>query len=266
MLSVRPCFRIAWLAASASPWQKPAGPPATAKLAQVASAKETTPAKEAAAQPAGFLNGGESLNYSLRWPGGATLGEAHLRARPGATAAGNSIIPLDASVPGFRSLRSLSFPRQSPIFARWRWKRKLPTARAILTRRPSSTTRKAARPAPPSSKAAATAISILARALTTVSISSSYARRELGQGRGVPPAAGRSVRRFLFGPHGIRRRAGCTVGGKRQQADHINLYLKGAAAPITSWRCSSPATPARTPPCREGAPRPSAHLSMELVR
>ena len=95
-----PALGLLWLAAWASPWQKPAGPPATAKLAQVASAKETTPAKEAAAQPAAFLNGGESLNYSLRWPGGATLGEAHLSASR-SNGGWQFDYSVDASVPGF---------------------------------------------------------------------------------------------------------------------------------------------------------------------
>ncbi len=72
---------LLWLAAAASPWQKPADPPATLNPVTAASAKDTAPAKDSAApKPTGFPNTGESLNYSLNWPTGASLGEAHLQA------------------------------------------------------------------------------------------------------------------------------------------------------------------------------------------
>ena len=87
------------LAAGARSWQKPADPPADAKAAQstpaAASTKETTLPK-----PTGFPNTGESLNYALNWPGGASLGEAHLQAAK--TDGGWRFdFSLDASVPGF---------------------------------------------------------------------------------------------------------------------------------------------------------------------
>src|SRR5579871_5351996 len=49
---------------------------------------------------AGFPNGGESLTYSLNWPGGAALGEAHLKA----TKTGDGWdfdFTLEAKAPGF---------------------------------------------------------------------------------------------------------------------------------------------------------------------
>jgi hypothetical protein len=75
------------LAAAGAGWQKPADPP----VVKVA----TDP------PPTGFPNTGESLDYALKWPGGASLGEAHLSA--GKTSHGWDFdFSLNASVPGFR--------------------------------------------------------------------------------------------------------------------------------------------------------------------
>ena len=56
----------------------------------------------AAAQPAltGFPFTDEDLNYSIAWPGGANLGEAHLHAKHSG-ADWNFTLTLDARIPGF---------------------------------------------------------------------------------------------------------------------------------------------------------------------
>lgn len=56
----------------------------------------------AAAQPAltGFPFTDEDLNYSITWPGGANLGEAHLHAKRAGTD-WNFTMTLDARIPGF---------------------------------------------------------------------------------------------------------------------------------------------------------------------
>src|SRR5580693_5000967 len=56
----------------------------------------------AAAPPAltGFPFTDEDLNYSIAWPGGANLGDAHLHARHSGDA-WNFTLTLDAGVPGF---------------------------------------------------------------------------------------------------------------------------------------------------------------------
>lgn len=89
------------VAAAGSPWQSSPAAPAPPKVAQVASAKDAPAAKDVPPpKPAEFLSSGESLNYSLKWPGGASLGEAHLTASKGDNG-WRFNFSVDASVPGF---------------------------------------------------------------------------------------------------------------------------------------------------------------------
>jgi len=255
------------LAAGARSWQKPADPPADAKAAPVASAaagtKDATPAKDSPPpQPTGFPNTGESLNYSLNWPGGASLGEAHLRA--GKSDDGWQFdFSLDAAVPGFAvsdhyhsranaDMCSLELEKTSTHG------RRRAHEKTVFDYKAGSATRTTL---------------VEGGGHTDIDINNCahdgldyvfYARRELGQGHGVPQrqdvlfGASYSVRMEFAGVQDV------TVAGKRRQADHVILYLKGPASD-SKLEMFFERNPARTPLIIK-APLPVGTLSMELVR
>jgi hypothetical protein len=89
-----------------------------------------------------------------------------------------------------------------------------------------------------------------------------YARRELGAGHGVPQeqdvlfGASYSARMEFAGVQEV------TVGGKRRQADHVILYLKGPASDY-KLEIFFERDPARTPLIVK-APLPSARCRWSL--
>jgi hypothetical protein len=271
-MSKRPVFLcvslgLLLLAAAARSWQKPADPPADAKAAEAASAPAgahaTTPAKDATPpQPTGFPNTGESLNYSLNWPGGASLGEAHLRAAK-SDDGWQFDFSLDASVPGFAvsdhyrsrantGMCSMELEKQSTHGQRHTHEK------TVFDYKAGSATRTTLREG-----GGHTDIDIGNCAHDGLDYVF-YARRELGQGHGVPQrqdvlfGASYSARMEFAGVQDV------TVAGKRRQADHIILYLKGPASD-NKLEIFFERDPARTPLIVK-APLPVGTLSMELVR
>ena len=223
------------LAAAAQSWQKPTDPPADAKAAPAAtvsapaSTKETASAKDSPpAKPNGFPNTGESLNYSLNWPGGASLGEAHMRAAK-SDDGWRFDFSLDASVPGFAvsdhyrsrantDFCSLELEKESTHGQRHTHEK------TVFDYHEGSATRTTL---------------VEGGGHTDISISNCahdgldyvfYARRELGLGHGVPQeedvlfGASYSVRMEFAGVQDV------TLAGKHFQADHVILHLKGPAA------------------------------------
>jgi hypothetical protein len=251
------------LAAVASPWQKPMDPPADTKAAPVNPAKETTPAKEAAPpKPTGFPNTGESLNYSLDWPGGASLGEAHLRAAK-SDSGWQFDFSMDASIPGF-ALSDHYHSRANADFCSLELEKESTHGqrhtheKTVFDYKEGSATRTTL-----AKGAGHTDIDINDCAHDGLDYIF-YARRELGQGHGVPQqedvlfGASYSVRMEFAGVQEV------TVGGKRRQADHVIVYLRGPAAD-SKLEIFFERDPARTPLIIK-APLPVGMLSMELVR
>jgi len=243
------------LAAVARSWQKPADPPIPAKDSP--SAKDSTPPK-----PTGFPHTGESLNYSLNWPGGASLGEAHLSASK-SDKGWQFDFSLDASVPGFTvadhyhsranaDMCSLELEKTSTHGQRHAHEK------TVFDYKQGSATRTTL-----TEGGGHTDIDINNCAHDGLDYVF-YARRELGQGHGVPQqqdvlfGASYSVRMEFAGVQDV------TVAGKRRQADHVILYLKGPASD-SKLEIFFERDPARTPLIIK-APLPVGTLSMELVR
>ena len=252
------------LAAVALPWQRPAdakAAQATSGSASTTTAKDVPSAKEAA-KPTGFPNTTESLTYALSWPGGASLGEAHL----GASKSNDGWrfdFSLDASVPGFAvsdhyhsranaDLCSLELEKETTHGQRHTHEK------TVFDYKAGSATRTTL---------------VEGGGHTDIDIGNCahdgldyvfYARNELGQGHGVPPeqdvlfGASYSVRMEFAGVQDV------TVAGKRRPADHVILHLKGPASD-SKLEIFFERNPARTPLVIK-APLPVGTLSMELVR
>jgi|HubBroStandDraft_1064217.scaffolds.fasta_scaffold16215_2 hypothetical protein len=255
------------LLAAGIAWQKPADPPADAKTVPAesapASAKAATPAKDAEpSKPTGFPNTGESLNYSLNWPGGASLGEAHLRASK-SDGGWQFDFSLDAAVPGF-AVSDHYHSRAKADFCSLELEKETTHGqrhtheKTVFDYKAGSATRTTL---------------VEGGGHTDIDINDCahdgldfifYARRELGQGHGVPQAqdvlfgASYSARMEFAGVQDV------TLAGKHHQADHINLYLKGPASEY-KLEIFFDRDPARTPLIVK-APLPVGTLSMELVR
>lgn len=71
-------------------------------------------AAAAATAPTGFPFADESLNYSIVWPSGLSLGEAHLQAAQSASG-WNFDLKVDASLPGYAILDRYSSVASSPL-------------------------------------------------------------------------------------------------------------------------------------------------------
>jgi hypothetical protein len=265
---------LVFLAAGA-PWQKPADPPVDAKTAPDPSspasasatntAKDTPPAKDMtkeAPKAAGFPNTGESLDYALKWPGGASLGEAHLNA--GKTSRGWDFdFSLNASVPGF-AVSDHYHSRANADFCSLQLEKE-------TTHGSRHTHEKTVFDYQTGSAKRTTLVE--GGGQTDIDINDCahdgldyvfYARRELGAGHGVPqqqdvPFGALYSARMEFA--GVQE---VTVGGKRRQADHINVYLRGPASD-NKLEIFFDRDPARTPLIVK-VPLPVGTLSMELVR
>jgi hypothetical protein len=255
------------LAAIARSWQKPADPPADPKAIQVAPPAVAPAAKKdgkdaAPPTPTGFPNTGESLNYALTWPGGANLGEAHLSAAK-SDAGWRFDFSLDASVPGF-AVSDHYRSRANADFCSLELEKETTHGqrhgheKTVFDYHAGSATRTTL---------------VEGGGHTDIDINNCahdgldyifYARRELGQGHGVPQqedvlfGASYSVRMQFAGVQDV------TVAGKLRPADHVILFLKGPASD-SKLEIFFERTPARTPLIIK-APLPIGTLSMELVR
>ena len=242
------------LGAAGSPPQKPADPPVAAKAAP---ARDSDPP-----QPAGFPGSGESLHYSVNWPGGASLGEAYLRSAK--TGDGWQFeFSLNASVPGFAvsdqyhsranaDFCSLELEKQATHGSRTAHERTVfdykdgKATRTTLTKGGGHTD-----------------IDVDGCARDGLDYVF-YARRELALGHGVP-----KEQDVLFGaPYSVRMEyAGVqdvTAAGKRRQADHIVLYVKGPASDSKAEMFF--ARDAARTPLMVKVPFALGTFSMELVR
>jgi hypothetical protein len=209
----------------------------------------------------GFPYASETLNYSVNWPSGLSLGEAHLRSAKDGDR-WQFDFSLEAAIPGFavsdhyRSLAnanlcSLELEKQATHGSRTAHEK------TVFDYKAGSATRTTL---------------VEGGGHTDIDISSCahdgldfvfFARRELAQGH-VPPAedvlfgASYSVRFEYTGEQEI------TVGDRRRQADRVVVYLKGAASD-SSVEIFFDRDPARTPLLIK-APFALGTFSMELVR
>jgi hypothetical protein len=211
--------------------------------------------------PTGFPYTGESLNYSVNWPSGLSLGEAHLRAAKNGDR-WQFEFTLDAAVPGFAvsdryrstataDLCSLELEKQATHGKRSAHER------TVFDYQQGSATRTTL---------------VEGGGHTDIEISNCardgldfvfFARRELSQGR-VPPeqtvlfGAEYSVRMEYTGAQEV------TLNGKRRQADRVVVHLKGPASD-SSVEILFDRDAARTPLIVK-APFALGTFSMELAR
>jgi hypothetical protein len=219
----------------------------------------------AAATPAltGFPYSGESLDYSIKWPTGLSLGEAHLRAAKDGDR-WEFEFSLDAEVPGFafsdryRSLAnaelcSLEFDKDA------RHGKRAAKEKTVFDYHEGSATRTNMAEGAGGGHADIEINNCAYDGLAYVF----YARRELAQGR-VP-----QQETVLFGaPYSVRLEytgaQEVTINEKRRQTDRVLLHLKGPAADSTV-EIFFDRDPARTPLIIK-APLALGTFSMELVR
>ena len=209
----------------------------------------------------GFPYTSESLDYTVNWPTGLSLGEAHLRAAKTGDR-WQFDFTLDAAVPGYtfsdhyRSLAnaelcSLQFDKNSNHGGR------VSKEKTVFDYHAGSATRTTL---------------VTGGGHTDIDINNCaydglayvfYARRELAQGRVPPPGtvlfgASYSTRLVYAGAQDV------TINDKRRQVDKVLLYLKGPASDSTV-EIYYDRDPARTPLIVK-APFAMGTFSMELVR
>jgi hypothetical protein len=229
----------------------------------IAIASLTVWAAPAATPPAatGFPFADEDLNYSINWPSGISLGEAHLHAKHSG-ANWNFSLSIDAGVPGFAvkdSYRADAVPDFcSTMFDRstlhgtrtTKEKETIDRDRAVATRATLATEGgKSDLPVPACVKDALTYLF--------------YSRREMGQGR-VPAA-----QQILFG--GLYQIGGdyagapmIAVNDKQVQTDKVTYAVKAGATEY-KFDVYFARDPARTP-LRISVPLAMGSFSMELIR
>lgn len=209
----------------------------------------------------GFPYTSESLSYSVNWPTGLSLGEAHLRS----TKEGDRWhfdFTLDAAVPGFAvsdHYRSVATSDLCSLELEKQYKHGNRTShdKTIFDYKASTATRTTL---------------VEGGGHTDVEIPSCahdgldfvfFARRELAQGR-VPPqedvlfGASYSVRLEYAGEQEI------TLNGKRRQTDKVTVYVSGPGS-NSSVEIYFDRDPARTPLIIK-APFAMGTFSMELAR
>jgi hypothetical protein len=208
----------------------------------------------------GFPFADETLNYSIRWPTGVGLGEAHLRAKPG-TPGWNFEMTLDGGIPGFEvkdkyashanaDFCSEDFSRQ---FVHGKRKggetETIDRSHGTVSRVTTNGGGKSEFSVPDCTRDALTLLF--------------YARRELGQGR-VPAA-----QQMLFG--GLYRVSlsysgaeTIPVGGKPEVTDKVVCDVKGASSGV-QFEIWFARDAARTPVLFK-VPFSLGRFSMELVR
>jgi len=248
---------VAALCLLAAPGPVPKG--ATPSAPETPAPKE--PAAKEPAKPTGFPYTSESLNYTVNWPSGLSLGEAHLRA--GKQGDGWQFeFSLDASVPGFS------------IFDQYYSKANSDLCSLELEKKAAHGKRSAHERTVFDYKAGTATRTTLVEGggHTDIDINHCahdgldfvfFARRELAQGR-VPPQ-----QTVLFGaPYSTRLeytgQQEITVNDKRRQADRVVLYFKGPVSDSTVEMFFD-RDPARTPLLIK-APFALGTFSLELVR
>lgn len=176
----------------------------------------------------GFPFADEDLNYTINWPGGLSLGDAHLHAKR-AGPNWNFSFTLNASIPGFdvrdtyrgesgSDFCSISFDRATAHGSRQvADKETIDKERRVVTRVTSSGGRSEA-PVPNCVKDALTFLF--------------YTREELGQGRVPAP------QEMLFG--GLYQinlayegAVVVTIGEKQEQTDEMACTVKGPSSTVT---------------------------------
>ena len=212
-----------------------------------------------AADLKGFPFTEESLNYTVNWPSGLSLGEVHLRARPSGPG-WTFTLNLDAGVPGFlvkdiytstsgADLCSTLFERDARHGSRHvREKEITDQASHNVTRSTIG-----------GGESTLSAPACLKDALTLLY----FARRELGQGR-VP-----ATQQFLFGGlYQMRMEyAGAqkiAVGDELTDSDRVNCTIKGPSSEF-QFEAFFARDAARTPLVIR-VPLSNGRFSMELVR
>lgn len=223
-------------------------------------------AQSGEAQPApqtaltGFPFTDEDLNYTLNWPGGINLGEAHLHAKHSGPN-WDFRMTLDASIPGFEvrdiysgestaDLCSSYFDRSTTHGSRKvDEKETVDRDRGVVSRTTGSGGGHSDIPVPKCVKDALTFLF--------------YTREEMGQGR-VP-----SAQQFIFGSlyEMSLVYAGApmvTVGGKQLQSDELNCTVKGPSSEL-KFDIYFARDPARTPLVVK-VPFAMGTFSMELIR
>jgi hypothetical protein len=218
---------------------------------------QTSPAKPVLT---GFPFTNESLAYTVNWPSGLTLGEAHLSAT-GITTGWRFELSLDAGIPGFavkdtyRSSASAELCSESFSKDMAHGSRKnnesvtIDKATATATRAPANGVGSSKMTVP----------DCIHDALTFLF----YARRELGQGR-VPAA-----QEVIFGAiyNSSLQYAGAEtiqVGDKRVLTDKVVCHIKGPASDI-QFDAYFDRDAARTP-LSIRVPLPVGKFSLEIVR
>jgi len=218
---------------------------------------QTAPAKPVLK---GFPFTNESLSYTVNWPSGLTLGEAHMSATAQSTG-WRFELGMDASIPGFAvkdTYRSTStVDLCSEFFSKDSVHGSRKSGETVTIDKDTSTATRAATVGDGKSK---TAVPDCVRDALTFFY---YARREMGQGR-VPRA-----QEIIFGAiyDGSFEYAGAEtikVGNKPTVTDKIVCHIKGPASD-TQFDVYFDRDPARTP-VSVRVPLPLGKFSLELVR
>ena len=209
----------------------------------------------------GFPFSDEELNYTLKWPGGLTLGEGHLKAKHG-NPAWEFALSLDGSIPGFAlkddyrataqgDLCTAVFERTSAHGTRKTAEKEIVDPARNMVRRETAL------------KGGGSSEFAVAPCVRDALTFLFYSRRELGQGR--VPAAGE----LLFGSlyRAQLDYAGAetvTVSGKPEISDKVAVTMKG---PASSFRFEMYfARDAARTPLLIKVPFALGTFSMELVR
>lgn len=218
---------------------------------------QTTPAKPVLT---GFPFTNESLSYTVNWPSGLTLGEAHLSAT-GITTGWRFELSLDASVPGFAVKDTYTSTATSDLCSESFSKDIVHGTRknketVTIDRATATATRT---PANGVGSSKTTVPDCVHDALAFLF----YARRELGQGR-VPAA-----QEIIFGAVyniSLQYAGAETVltGDKRVLTDKMICHVKGPASDV-QFDAYFDRDPARTP-VSVRVPLPIGKFSLEIVR
>jgi hypothetical protein len=217
----------------------------------------TSPAKPSLT---GFPFTNESLTYSVNWPSGLTLGDAHLSST-GISTGWKFELSLDAGVPGFavkdtyRSTASAELC--SETFSKDLSHGSRKGSETVTIDKATSTATRT--PANGLGSSKVTVPDCIHDALTFLF----YARRELGQGR-VPTA-----QEIIFGAvyNASLQYAGAetiVVGEKRVLTDKVVCHIKGPASDV-QFDAYFDRDAARTPLCIR-VPLPVGKFSLEIVR
>ena len=231
---------------------------ALATLSFVAAAAETNQPAASQTKLSGFPFTDEDLNYSVLWPTGLSLGDAHLHAKHSGEK-WNFTFTIEAGVPGFAvkdTYHSDTVPEVAPNFCSVAFDRStthgthVVNEKETIDRERAMATRGETRiPVPACVKDALAYLF--------------WARREMGQGR-VPASQD-----ILMGPlHPIRvdyvGGPMIMMGGKQVQTDQLTCTW-GMGSSAVTFDVYFARDPARTP-LRIAAPTAMGKFSMELVR